>query len=228
MAPVWLKTSMTGSGNGGETKSQLVARWMWSPGGFSCVALSKAGKQRMEKDARSGQLYDTIKMAEFFGARAILLENVLELVDKDPRHDLLTSADATAAEPGYVRVFTWRRTHSNCGGASQRWRVLPLWLQWSVALKLAPMVDTAVFCSAAPMATHLVPVGDVTDWCIAPGCLVRDASRGAADPQEALRVGVHRYGSREQAVVPGSRVVLRYERRVWVVDCRVCDRLSLF
>ena len=164
---------MAGSGSAGETKSQRVAGWMWSPGGLPVWHFPRLGSR--EKDARSGQLYDTIKMAEFFGARAILLENVLKLVYKDPRRGLLTAADATAAEAGYVRVFSWRRRHSDCGGASQRWRVLPLWLQWSVALKLAPMVDTDVFSSAAPMAEHLVPVRDAPAWCIAPWCFVRDA-----------------------------------------------------
>ena len=42
-------------------------------GGFACVALSSAGKQLMQADPRSGQLCDTILMAVYFHARAILL-----------------------------------------------------------------------------------------------------------------------------------------------------------
>ena len=111
-------------------------------GGFACVALSSAGKQLMQADPRSGQLCDTIGMAVYFRARAILLENVVELLDKDESHGLLTGADRMAAEERYIRVFVWRLRHSDQGGASQRSRVMPLWLQEEIVLALAPVQDT--------------------------------------------------------------------------------------
>jgi hypothetical protein len=91
-----------------------------------------------------------MEMAIFFEVRAVLLENVVQLVDDDCDHLLLSQADEVALDFGYSRVHVWRRKHSSCGGGSQRLRVLPLWLHSSVVLKLEPIVDWQTEQAAAP------------------------------------------------------------------------------
>ena len=177
-------------------------------GGFACVTLSSAGKQLAQKDPRSRQLWDTMEMAIFFEVRAVLLENVVQLVDDDGDHRLLSQADEVALEFGYSRVHVWRRKHSSCGGGSQRLRVLPLWLHSSVVLKLEPILDWQPEQQPSPVTSFLVPVGDVPDWCITPGVLVRFPQRQGQDPGDAHKVGVHRYGGKGVPVVVGSRVKL--------------------
>ena len=75
-------------------------------GGFACVTLSSAGKQLAQKDHRSRQLWDTMEMAIFFEVRAVLLENVVQLVDDDGDHHLLSQADEVALRFGYSWLAT--------------------------------------------------------------------------------------------------------------------------
>ena len=162
-------------------------------------------------------------MAIFFEVRSVLLENVVQLVDEDGNHHLLSQADEVALEFGYSRVHVWRRKHSSCGGGSQRLRVLPLWLHSSVALKLEPIVDwepdqEAPSCRS--VRGFLVPVGDVPTWCVTPGVLVRGSHRHEQVPGDAHRASVHRYIGSGVPVVVGSRVRRRPhgDNRVWVVE----------
>ena len=60
-----------------------------------------------------------MEMAIFFEVRAVLLENVVQLVDDDGDHHLLSQADEVALEFGYSRVHVWHCKHSSCGGGSQ-------------------------------------------------------------------------------------------------------------
>ena len=109
-------------------------------GGPSCVTLSSAGKMLMQKDERSDQLLDSIKLAVYLGSRAILLENVANLLDLDEEHGLLSAADDEAGRAGYTRVAIRKLKHSECGGGSQRVRVFPTWVRDEVS-NISPPVD---------------------------------------------------------------------------------------
>ena len=109
-------------------------------GGPSCVTLSTAGKMQMASDPRSGQLMDTAELAIFLRARALLLENVYNLVDLDSEHALLSTVTARLRQENYSQVHVWKLRHDYCGGGSQRPRVFIFWLEDAAALALSPLV----------------------------------------------------------------------------------------
>ena len=102
------------------------------------MSLSKAGKQKMQLDKRARQLNDTIDAACTKRALAVLIENVVELMDLNEVHVMMTAADDKASRGGLTRVKVWRKDHAKCGGGSQRTRVFPLWLHREVVARVAP------------------------------------------------------------------------------------------
>ena len=99
------------------------------------MSLSKAGKQKMQLDKRARQLNDTIDAACTKRALAVLIENVVELMDLNEVHGMMTAADDKASRGGLTRVKVWRKDHAKCGGGSQRTRVFPLWLHREVVAR---------------------------------------------------------------------------------------------
>ena len=61
------------------------------------MSLSKAGKQKMQLDKRARQLNDTIDAACTKRALAVLIENVVELMDLNEVHGMMTAADDKAS-----------------------------------------------------------------------------------------------------------------------------------
>ena len=187
-------------------------------GGFPCVFLSKAGKQLMHRDWRSGCLMETVLMCGWLDVRAVLLENVTELVDKDGEHGLLTDADVKFLEDGMVQVHVWRQKHSECGGSSQRVRVLPSWVKKEVARVSAPVVTDWQSVNPGRVLEHLRGIEEVPDWCVVDGEMQWISTKTVkAGSYDANMAGWVRYW-KEQPVVEGSVVQMGNDRRWWVVE----------
>ena len=61
--------------------------------GPSCCHLSVAGKRLRQWDPRSSQGLDTTKLAVYFNATILVIENVAQLLDEDLQHGLLSEVD---------------------------------------------------------------------------------------------------------------------------------------
>jgi len=155
-------------------------------GGFTCVTLSEAGLKKMDKDSRSTQLIDTLKMATFFGVSAVLLENVYNLVGKDEEHGMLSSAVAFMKDNSFVQVAVWDRVHSRCGGPSQRRRVFPCWLGADIAMIVRPVVREVTDSEPTSVGTCLRHPDKVPDWTKVPGELVRYGGKTRDNQGERL------------------------------------------
>ena len=207
---------------------QLIGNVDVITGGFACVTLSRAGKQLMEKDVRSAQLMDTVGMAVYFEARAVLLENVVELVDKDNIHGMLTEAKQFMTNEGFMLVSIWRQNHARCGGASQRQRVLPLWVRAEVAMVVAPVRMVDACRRPGTVRSSLRRVEDVPGWCVVKGEFVQTHLCGDADDvYKALKEGQLRYDPFKAPLTKGSLVWQYNDNRDWIVENIDCQQVRL-
>ena len=91
--------------------------------GISCQPFSEAGPCRFEKDDRAWDAWHVIDAAVELQGIFILLENVLNYVDRDNNHKVFTKLKAYATLKGFTLVKILRPKHSRCGGETYRERV---------------------------------------------------------------------------------------------------------
>ena len=176
-------------------------------GGPSCVALSDAGKKKMQKDKRSEQILESVRMGIFLGVKAILLENVPNLLKKDSKHGILTACNKAAEDAGFRCIPVQSVLHAKCGGRSQRARVFPLWIHKSVSDMSDPVPDSDRGEAPCSVRDCLREVEDISEEVYLPGRLVRvDTVRWKEG--EATLLGHLVYGGKAP-VIPGSTVRYR-------------------
>ena len=107
-------------------------------GGPSCVSLSKAGKQGFASDPSSKHISNTLRVAAFFKASFVVIENVPELLELDSIHGLRSAALAEAASFGLLSVGHQLLRDSEVGGFTQRRRFFDFFESTSVSARLPP------------------------------------------------------------------------------------------
>ena len=94
--------------------------------GPSCCHLSVAGKRLRQWDPRSSQGLETAKLAIHFRATILVIENVIQLLDEDHQHGLLSEINSFMISNGYNSMHCIRLQDSQLGGCTARERVFAL------------------------------------------------------------------------------------------------------
>ena len=93
--------------------------------GPSRCPFSISGKRLRHLDEQSGQGLDIAKLAVRLGALVLIMENVVNLVDEDSLHQVLSNINAYMLLEGFVALCVWRLIDCELGGHSGRERVFP-------------------------------------------------------------------------------------------------------
>ena len=123
--------------------------------GPSCCPFSVSGKRLRQEDPRSSQGMSTAMLAVHLGALVLIMENVVNLVDEDPLHLLVSQMNEYLLENGMIAVGTWRLLDSSLGGGSGRERVFLRWEKEHMASCLPPIKSEPASVAPRPLREYL-------------------------------------------------------------------------
>ena len=124
-------------------------------GGPSCCPVSIAGKRLRHHDPRSGQGMETARLAVELGALVLIIENVINFVEEDHLHHLVSDMDSFMEGQGMVSVGTWKLLDSDLGGASCRERAFLRWEAEDMASCLPPLGEEPLSRHQSTIVNHL-------------------------------------------------------------------------
>jgi len=108
-------------------------------GGPVCASLSTGGKRLEQEDDRARQFVDTIALAVFLGVSFLVIENVLQLVNRDSHHGLYTRFLTAAKKGGFEVALVLQLCDAEHGGRTQRERVIVFLRKIEVHALLPPL-----------------------------------------------------------------------------------------
>jgi site-specific DNA-cytosine methylase len=186
-------------------------------GGPSCCPFSISGKRLRHEDPRSSQGLDTAMMAVALGALAIIIENVVNLVDEEHLHHVVQGMSSYLAGAGYVFVGLWRLTDSAMGGCSNRERVFLRWEREDMASCLPPLGPEPAVRPAGQLLEVLLPVDEVEHLRIAGQCKFTPLTESKVRWSLVSPVIVGHLWIRgpAEAWMPGEGLRLRGDHRLW-------------
>ena len=101
--------------------------------------MSVARKRLRQWDPRSAQGLETAKLAVYFKATILVIENVTQLLDEDSQHGLLSEINSFMVSNGYNSMRCIRLQDSQLGGCTARERVFVMWELADFAALLGPI-----------------------------------------------------------------------------------------
>jgi hypothetical protein len=123
--------------------------------GPSCCPFSISGKRKRQQDSRSSQGMDTAMLL------FIIMENVVNLLDEDRMHGLVTQMDSYLLLHGLVAVGIWRLMCADLGGATGRERVFLRWELLDMASSLPPVSDGPCSAQRSSVLQFCQPLSEV-------------------------------------------------------------------
>ena len=173
--------------------------------GPSCCHLSVAGKRLRQWDPRSSQGLETAKLAVHFKATILVIENVVQLLDEDSQHGLLSEINSFMVSNGYNPMQCIRLQDSQLGGCTARERVFALWELADFAALLGPIPTVFPRSQPSNIRSILSPIEDVRHL-ILPGAFEAVPSHGTCS--RPIMAGSFYFGGIDCPWLPGCSFTL--------------------
>ena len=213
----YLKAKCPAADVAGDVHDKPWLRWLAAGllalvvvAGVPCQPFSEAGRMRFGDDSRAWDALLVCDAALALKAAVILLENVLNYVDRDHEHGVFTRIQEYYLERGYVLVRVLRIAHCHCAGRTYRKRIVAIFVHRA----FEPLLDLThirnlSFCTSPPDSPVALSLDRSRNW------LQYSTLRGSSMVFD------------KGFLVPGAVVKLASSSRLWRVQ-RLCgDKVHL-